>query len=102
MAPKTKKPDNAAPEAAQPAPDRLVRVLVKRAISDGGMILRPTVDGRKLTPTPAVIRESLALRHGPAAVQVLGAAGPDDAALACPADRAWAAAQATAADDGTS
>jgi len=45
-------------------PNDLVRVLVHKAISIGGVAHRPFVDGKKVTPTEAVIRRERAIAHG--------------------------------------
>ena len=58
----------AAAPAAVPA---MVKVLVKQAISFGGQVIRPTVNGKKVIPVEAVIPREIAEAQGPDAVEIL-------------------------------
>ena len=57
----------------QADPERMVRVRVHKAVAFGGIVLRPTVDGKKTIPVEAEMPLSVAKTHGTDYVEVLGA-----------------------------
>ena len=64
-----------------------VRVLVHKAISIGGVAHRPVVDGKRVTPSEAVIPYERAVAHGDD-VEILGPAEADGAKQSqAPADK---------------
>ena len=57
-----------------------VKVLVKRAIAFGGIVIRPAVSGSKVTPVEAEIPLAQARAFGPDAIEILDKAVAADVA----------------------